>query len=92
MSDYVVGECVQRGLPNVWKMPPDRAVPFIYRVLIDFLCATPFVDPVKVVAIVEAKMREPFVINDDTWGTGQNAEEAINEWERRFPMAAPRGT
>lgn len=86
MSDYVVGECVARGLPSVWKMKPTDAVPFIYRVLIDFLCGTPFVDPVKVVTIVETKMREPFVINDETWGTGANAEEAMGEWERRFPV------
>jgi hypothetical protein len=83
---------VQQGLRPVWSMPPEQAVPFVYKCLIDFLCSTPFIDPVKVLVLVNQHLREPFVINDDSWGTGANAEAAISTWERRFPMATRRGT
>lgn len=68
-------------------MPCDEALAFVYVELIDAV-RPPFTGLAKVLDAVELQLTTPYLVTDETWGTGRAAEEATAAWEAQFPMAS----
>lgn len=84
---WVKGRALATGRRNLEQLPADEALAFVYVELIESV-RTPFAQLHKVLAAVELQLTTPWLVTDETWGTGRAAEEASQAWEAQFPMAS----
>lgn len=93
VADYLLGLCVSEHLKPFWRMESRSALAWVYTKLVDHLVADSSAWTVKrsiVIDQMSMRLLDPFIITDETWGTGKSAEHATRAWEERFAPAVPR--
>lgn len=92
IEDYLDGVAVDRGLPLVAQMTPERGVAWLYYQLVCTVSGDANALAGKLSGIIERvrqHLTDPFILTEETFGTGDAAVAAQQAWERRFPTVLP---
>jgi len=84
--DYVAGRTLAAGLPRLGEWDADEAISWLWSLMVDSVI--PQDDRMARVAKLEKAMMDPFLLLDESWGTGPTAEAGMAAMMDMFPAAA----